>query len=218
MIPVLAALLLSLSIPAPQTVDAVLEETKPYTLKPPGGPGDARRVTRDLLQRSERDKVLRDQYSSLARSPAAERKAESIAKLRQQIDTVTRANAEVVEDYAEIYGWFPRSQWDWAAGWHAALIVQQADHDPVLQRRVLATMRPLVATGEVSEKTYALLFDRVAATLDLPQRYGSQGQCMRPGVWEPLPMEEPDKVDARRNRAGLEPLAQFAAFESRTCR
>ncbi|MEM9839033.1 MAG: DUF6624 domain-containing protein [Pseudomonadota bacterium] len=218
MLAVLSAIALTAGSLAPQSVDELIAQTEPYPLTAPSGPREVRRVSDDLMQRTARARELRGQIKLLSESAGAEAKADSLAKLQRELDAVSRENRVAVQGYIDAFGWFPQNLWNWAASWHAAIIVRHADDDPNLQRRVLATMQPLVDQDRVSLKTYALLFDKVAASASLPQRYGNEGRCVRPGVWEPLPLEDPANIDTLRNEAGLEPLAPYADFESQSCR
>ena len=92
----------------------------------------------------------------------------------------------------------------------AWLLVQHADQDRAYQREILALIEPLVAVGEVSPETFAYLYDRV----NLPQRYGTQGECKAAGQWVPYAIEDEGGVDSRRAAIGMEPLARYAALVS----
>ena len=108
----------------------------------------------------------------------------------------------------KIYPWFTISEFGLEGNQNAWLLVQHADHDPPFQRQVLTILEPLAAKGETNPKKYAYLYDRVASSFAEPkerklQRYGTQGMCSGPGTWEPLPVEDPDKLDERRAAIGL---------------
>jgi hypothetical protein len=95
--------------------------------------------------------------------------------------------------------------------------------DPPFQRQVLAILEPLAAKGETNPKNYAYLYDRVASSFQNPaerklQRYGTQGQCTGPGTWEPLPVENPDKLDERRAAIGLPPMAEYKKLFVTQCK
>lgn len=103
-------------------------------------------------------------------------------------------------------------------GAHAAwLIAQHADHDLAFQRRALALIETERARGEMRANHVAYLHDRVAANEGRPQRYGTQGRCSAPSRWEPLPLEEPDRVDALRAAVGLGPLEEYRRLVSGYC-
>jgi len=98
---------------------------------------------------------------------------------------------------------------------HAAwLIVQHADADPAFQLRVLRLMEPMLASGGVSRRSYAYLYDRVMLKLAGRQRYGTQAMC-RGGIRMAQPLEEGARVDALRAEAGLEPVAEYLAMMDR---
>jgi hypothetical protein len=92
-----------------------------------------------------------------------------------------------------------------AAAW---LLVQHRDADRPYQLQVLELMAPLVKQGEVSGANYAYLYDRTHR----PQRYGTQGRCVREGKggWEPFVVEDLPNLDTRRREMGLGPIAGYA--------
>jgi hypothetical protein len=121
------------------------------------------------------------------------------------------------------HSWFTVSEWGKAADNNAWLLVQHADHDPDFQKEVLARLERLYPSGETQPRNYAYLYDRIAASWHDPnkrqlQRYGTQGTCVGPGKWEPLPIEDPDKVDVRRAQVGLPPLADYIAGFKDLCK
>ena len=69
-----------------------------------------------------------------------------------------------------------------------------------------------LATGGVSKKNYAYLWDRVAVNHDREQRYGTQPDWdCKDGKLELRPVEDPDNLDARRTEMGLGPVEQALA-------
>lgn len=91
----------------------------------------------------------------------------------------------------------------------AWLLVQHRDADRPYQLQMLELMAPLVKTGEVSGANYAYLYDRTHR----PQRYGTQGRCVREGRggWEPFIIEDLPALHDRRRAMGLPPIADYAA-------
>lgn len=114
---------------------------------------------------------------------------------------VDRADGARLKQIVEQFGW-PTVDMVGADGAHAAwLLAQHADRDTAFQLNVLALMAPLVRTGQAAAKDYAYLWDR---THD-PQRYGTQGDCVAPGEWQPFEVDDLAALDERRRAVGLEP-------------
>lgn len=93
------------------------------------------------------------------------------------------------------------------------LLVQHADADPEFQRKALALMEPLIASGEASSRQFAYLWDRTHS----PQKYATQGKCYGEKDWRPHPSEHPERVDAERASMRLPPLKEYIAEVSELC-
>lgn len=92
-------------------------------------------------------------------------------------------------------------------GAHAAwLLVQHADLNRPFQQRCLALLRKAVKASEAAPADLAHLTDRVLLATGRPQLYGTQ-TIVRDGRYEPAPIKNAKKVDARRAAVGLGPLA-----------
>lgn len=115
------------------------------------------------------------------------------------------------------WGWFTISVWGSAADRQAWTLVQHADGDLPFQKRVLTILEPLVASGDTDPTDFAYLCDRVAVNGRRLQRFGTQGFCTGPSTWKPRPVEDPDRVDARRKAMGLPPLADYIAGMNGLC-
>ena len=94
-------------------------------------------------------------------------------------------------------------------GAHAAWLVVQ--HAPLgLQQRMLPLVRAAVGRGDARPGDLALLEDRVLVGEGKPQRYGSQmNYSPTGGPGTVAPIEDPDCVDQRRAKVGLEPLSAY---------
>lgn len=115
-------------------------------------------------------------------------------------------------------GWFIISRDGQQANYAASLIVQHADGDLAFKREILTLLEPLALEGEASKAFFTQAYDRWAAAAKAPQRFGLQGDCKGPGVWEPLPIEDPDHVDARRHAFGIEqPLGEQIQLRGQAC-
>lgn len=94
-------------------------------------------------------------------------------------------------------------------GSHAAWrIVQHAIGDPDFQRSCISAIEKSVAEDEAPLAQLAFLVDRVRYFEGKPQVYGTQFDWDENGVLNPWPIEDPEHVDERRLRAGLNTIAQ----------
>jgi hypothetical protein len=123
----------------------------------------------------------------------------------------------------KIYGRISISQIDKITDQKARLIDQHSDFDPEFQKSVLSILKKLYVRGETVGANYAYLYDRVASSFADPskrvlQRYGTQGECIGPGQWEPLPTEQPSKMDARRREVGLNSMKEYQKMFKYICR
>lgn len=95
-------------------------------------------------------------------------------------------------------------------GAHAAWLIAQLG-DAGLQRRALGHLEVAVDCGDAPLAHYACLLDRVRMADGRPQVYGSQVVMGDDGTLEAWPIEDPEQVDQRRSRVGLQPLAVHTA-------
>lgn len=97
-------------------------------------------------------------------------------------------------------------------GAHAAwLLVQHATQDPDFMNRCRGLMERAVKRGEASAKDYAFLVDRVRLQRGKAQLYGTQFIQDSRGRLILQPLKDPEDVDERRWKMGLEPLAEYEA-------
>jgi hypothetical protein len=144
----------------------------------------------ELLRRVEIDQVARKGLD-----PDAMREADS-------------ENLPWLKDVVAERGW-PGASLVGDDGAHAAwLLAQHADADPAFQRRCLDLVTAAVVAGEATVRELAYLTDRVLLAEGHPQVYGTQ-VTRRDGQWGPRDLRAPEGVDARREAAGLEPLADY---------
>jgi hypothetical protein len=107
-------------------------------------------------------------------------------------------------------GWPAISKVGERASHLAWLLVQHADHDQAFQRACLALMKAQPA-GDVNTCDVGYLEDRVCVGEGRPQLYGTQFHTNGQGDLEPFPIEDQERVDARRAELGLCSLAEYAA-------
>jgi len=88
------------------------------------------------------------------------------------------------------------------------VVIQHADQKT--QEKYLPMMREAVRNGKAEGSSLALLEDRLALKQGKRQIYGSQiGRDAETKIFYILPLEDPDNVDIRRAKVGLEPLAEY---------
>jgi hypothetical protein len=115
-------------------------------------------------------------------------------------------NADRLWDLLDEYETWPGVRLVGVDGEHAAwLIAQLGDTD--LQRRAVEHLEVAVDAGDAAPGHLACLVDRIRMADGQPQVYGSQWVVTAAGTLAPWPIAEPETVDARRERVGLQPLA-----------
>jgi len=121
---------------------------------------------------------------------------------------VHERNATRLKAIIAAHGWPGRSLVG-QDGSHAAWrVVQHAIGDPSFQRSCLAAIEESVADGEAPLAQLAFLVDRVRYFEGRPQIYGTQFDWDENGEMNPWQIEDPDHVDERRSRAGLNSIAE----------
>jgi len=97
-------------------------------------------------------------------------------------------------------------------GSHAAwLLVQHATQDPDFMNHCRGLMERAVKRGDASPKDYAFLVDRVRLQRGKMQLYGTQFIQDSQGRLILQPLKDPEEVDERRYKMGMEPLAEYEA-------
>lgn len=171
------------------------------------------------------DQLLRKSSGSipLDNSYTADEKKYFENEIGNRIRSCDEENTSVLKRLLIIYKWFTISEFGEKIDNQAWLLAQHADQDSAFQKQVLIILSELYKLNETSPSNYAYMFDRVAAswgdiTKRTLQRYGTQGVCMAPSKWEPLAMEEPEKLDQRRAGVGLPPMAEYLSVMNGFCK
>lgn len=116
-------------------------------------------------------------------------------------------NIRRLEGIIAMHGWPGRTQFGDKAASAAFLILQHSDLS--YQKKYLSLARDAAAKGEMRGSSLALLEDRVRLREGQKQIYGSQVTRNSADEWEPLPLEDEDKVDALRASVGLGPISEY---------
>jgi hypothetical protein len=182
---------------------AAAAQDKPAGLKTSHTPA---KTPRDPALRDELLRRLRADQDVRARWTKDVRDRESVAGMA----AVDRENTARMRQILRVYGW-PSRDLVGKEGVHAAfLLVQHADADRDFQMQCLPLLRKAAGRGEVPSEAVAMLTDRLLVAQGKRQRYGTQFIKNGAGEWVPLPIEDEGRVDARRKRMGMAPLAEYA--------
>ncbi|WP_297803923.1 DUF6624 domain-containing protein [uncultured Brevundimonas sp.] len=127
-------------------------------------------------------------------------KSKALGEVRAFMYEQDPLNLQVVLDHLPPEGWYLRSRYGDEVATTAFLVVQHSNLET--WQRFVPVLEPLVAAGEISGPSYALMYDRLALAEGKPQRYGSQVTCQN-GQWVVLELEAPETVDERRREMGF---------------
>jgi len=175
----------------------------------------------ELLRLATEDQLARDSLS-MNRAPAAR----GLSPLARRIyDLVVSSDAIKADAASRAWlketvarrGWFTISRDGEDADAAAQLVVQHADEDLTFKGEMIALIEPLVEKGESRRSFFPYLYDRWAAAAHKPLRFGLQGACKGKGLWEPLPTEDPEHLEDRRQTFGLESFALQQNRENARC-
>jgi len=124
-----------------------------------------------------------------------------------QLALVERDNGARLRALMAACGWPRRSVEGLEAARQAWLIVQQRAEDLPLQRQAVRQLELAALDGEASMTHLATASDRLAVREGRPQRYGTQLRQIDACTWDYNPLDDPARVEARRQRIGLPTLA-----------
>jgi hypothetical protein len=149
----------------------------------------------ELLEMAAADQAFRNDPERFGRSAGADWDAEQ-ARTARIAETMTA------------HGWPGHTLVGEEASSAAWLLVQHADRDVDFQERALALLSAAVERGDASPRDEAYLSRTRRAWAGAV--CGTQFHAAD-GVAVPLPIEDPDGLDERRSRAGLETFAENLA-------
>jgi hypothetical protein len=122
-------------------------------------------------------------------------------------------NALRLKEILAEHGWPIAARFGDEAAEAAWLIVQHAIVEPSLQRLCLRLLQRAARTGDVPLWQPAMLEDRIRMFEGKPQIYGTQIETDDEGRVRPYMLEDPEHVEERRSKVGLEPLVKRLARE-----
>jgi hypothetical protein len=159
-----------------------------------------------------RDELVRMRDDDVAaRTPmqqAGEHPTEAMLKHVQNVDSSNLLRLKAIVDKQGL----PTADEVGNDGLNAVfLLTQHADTDPQFQRRMLAMNQASGYKGFYPADA-AMLSDRVALHLGEPQQYGSQFEYKNGKLVPRQPIDDLKRVDARRTKAKLMPLNDYACM------
>jgi hypothetical protein len=161
-------------------------------------------LRRELLQMAAFDLEVRDQLNQ---------RGVLHDGYHPEMEAVHVRNASRLKEILAEYGWPARGLVGDDGAESAWLVVQHAIGDPALQRTSLGLIQHAAQSGEVPLWQAAMLEDRIRMFEGRPQLYGTQLETDHAGAWRPYLLEDPEHVEERRSRVGLEALAERLARE-----
>jgi len=120
--------------------------------------------------------------------------------------SIDKKNTKRMKEIIEQIGWPTISKVGKEASLNAWLLVQHADKDVEFQRYCLSIMKQ-ESSDEVTLHDIAYLEDRVRINSGKSQIYGTQFHKIENKV-VPREIEDPENVDVRRKKMGLDTIAE----------
>ena len=164
----------------------------------------------ELLAIYDDDQNYRLKYEQVSRKFGFDSKQSQM--LWDTINRLDSINLSKVKSILTRSGWVGPDQVGGQASMTLFLIVQHADL--ATQKTYLPMMRSAVKRKTAEPSALALLEDRVALGEGRKQLYGSQIGTDNAGKSFVRPLIDPDHVDQRRARMGLEPMAEYVAQQN----
>jgi hypothetical protein len=165
-------------------------------------------LQKELLSVYEEDQGIRIKFMSIYKNPNSDRKKiDSIGKIMNYKDSL---NLIRVSKILDTKGWVGEDVVGEEANKTLFLVIQHADLQT--QQKYLPMMREAVKKGNASGANLALMEDRVALREGRKQIYGSQIGMNRDTKQNYVsPLEDPENVDQRRAKVGLQPIADYVS-------
>ncbi|MET3126794.1 hypothetical protein ABID42_001896 [Arcicella rosea] len=159
-----------------------------------------------LLAIYDDDQLIRQQFITAQKEFGYDsKKVDSLGTIMMLKDSI---NLMKVTEILDKYGWLGVDKIGGQANQTLFLVIQHSDLKT--QQKYLPMMREAVKTNKASASSLALLEDRVALEEGKRQIYGSQiGYDEDTEKSFVLPLQDPENVDKRRMKVGLEPMSVY---------
>jgi hypothetical protein len=160
-------------------------------------------LAEELLELGQADTKARNELDAGLPEPGQELEGDQLEAARE-LQRVYRRNATRLKELVARHGWPGKSLVGAQAADAAWLVVWHAVHDRPFQKQALSLMKEAGAE-EVDPQDVAFLEDRDRRLDKKNQIYGTEFRCVD-GSHQPYPIEDPDSVDERRERVGMDTL------------
>lgn len=153
-----------------------------------------------------------DQFAANNAVPPASHSHLSLKEWKATKDSIYRSNQVRAEQILNKYGYPGYDVLGKDGTYLYFALVQHADHDPEFQKRALNMMRQEVEYQNASPQDFAFLTDRVELNTGGKQIYGTQVTYnLISGKASPRPTIDPDQINERRAKVGLEAIETYLA-------
>ena len=153
-----------------------------------------------------------DQLAARNSVPPASHSHLSLKEWNATKDSIYRSNQLRAEQILNKYGYPGYDVLGKSGAYLFFALVQHSDHDPEFQKRALNMMRQEVEYQNANPQDFAFLSDRVALNTGGKQIYGTQVTYnLISGKASPRPTIDPDQINERRAKVGLEPIETYLA-------
>ncbi|HEX2123890.1 MAG TPA: DUF6624 domain-containing protein [Thermoanaerobaculia bacterium] len=130
------------------------------------------------------------------------------ASIQAEMEALSKQQVARLQQIVDQHGWPGKTLAGVKGGGAAWTIAQHGGPD--FLGRMLPLMYEAVKKGELEEALYATSLDRVLVNRGQKQMYGTQFDTdPATGKCEPKPIDDPERVDERRLRAGMGTLAEY---------
>lgn len=128
-----------------------------------------------------------------------------------RMEQVHLRNAALLRSILEDHGWPDADRFGEEGESAAWMLLMHSISEPSLMRRGRTLLADAVRRNVAAPDTLARLDDRIRTLEGRPQVYGTILDWDDEGNLSPLPIADPDGVDARRAQVGLSALAEHVA-------
>ena len=175
-------------------------EARVQAIRAKYGNGSRPGLARRLVRMEQEDQDVRKRWIAARGKPEEPSLAEEMARTDRKL-------AAELKSLVEQHGW-PTFALAGYAGSAAAGLILIHSPDPAFQQKMLPELMRLVETSQIMGDQVALVTDKVLRSGGRPQRFGTQFS-FRDGKAIMEPVEDPERLDARRAQYDLIPMAEY---------